>query len=49
MKDGFIGSRAIILPISIISEIEQDPLGAQLHLTDIGFYPSAWQIGRAHV
>jgi AraC-like DNA-binding protein len=41
IKDGFTGSRAIVLPPAIISEIEKDNFGAKLHLTDIGYYPNA--------
>src|SRR5574344_756860 len=41
IKDGFTGSRAIVLPPAIISEIEKDSFGSRLHLTDIGYYLSA--------
>jgi AraC-like DNA-binding protein len=39
--DGFQGSRAIVLPSSVIKELEQDTLGEDLHITDIGYYPQA--------
>ena len=41
IKDGFQGERAIILPPAIVRELETDPLGRQLHITDIGYYPHA--------
>lgn len=40
-KDGFIGERAFVLPPACIAEMESHPLGALLHLTDIGYYPAA--------
>lgn len=40
-KDGFSGERAYILPPACIADMEQDPAGALLHLTDIGYYPVA--------
>ena len=40
-KDGFNGERALVLPVSVISEMEIDPLSAILHITDIGYYPNA--------
>lgn len=40
-KDGFNGERAIILPSSILSEAEKDPLLRMLHITDLGYYPKA--------
>lgn len=41
MKDGFKGSRAIILPSSVVQEMENDILGSKLHITDVGYYPVA--------
>lgn len=41
MRDGFNGSRAIVVPQLIIKELEQNPFTAKLHITDIGYYPSA--------
>jgi len=40
-KDGFHGERAVVLPSSIIQEMENDPISAILHITDIGYYPKA--------
>ena len=39
--DGFPGSRVIVLPNSVIEELGHDPLGEDLHITDIGYYPLA--------
>lgn len=39
--DGFPGSRVIVLPNSVIKELEHDTLGEDLHITDIGYYPQA--------
>lgn len=41
IKDSFLGSRAIILPPSVISDMERDEFESKLHLTDIGYYPCA--------
>ncbi len=41
MKEGFRGSRAIVLPQSVVTEMENDVLSSSLHITDIGYYPSA--------
>lgn len=40
-KDGFSGERAIVLPKSVIDEMERDPLASVLHVTDMGYYPQA--------
>lgn len=40
-KDGFSGERALVVPHSIIEEMEKHPLMAPLHITDIGYYPKA--------
>lgn len=40
-KDGFNGERALVLPASVIHELEKDSLSAMLHITDIGYYPQA--------
>lgn len=40
-KDGFRGERAFILPPAYIAEMEKDPVGSLLHITDIGYYPVA--------
>ena len=41
LKDGFRGERAIILPKMIVEQMENDPLSAALHVTDMGYYPRA--------
>lgn len=41
LKDGFLGERALVLPPSIIEEMETCPLSNALHITDIGYYPRA--------
>lgn len=41
-KDGFNGERALVLPRSIVQEMEKDPISSILHITDIGYYPKAW-------
>lgn len=40
-KDGFKGERILVLPQSIIREMENNPLSSILHITDIGYYPHA--------
>ncbi len=40
LKDGFSGERALVLPQSIIQEMEKDALSSILHITDIGYYPA---------
>lgn len=41
IKDGFSGERAFVFPPAYIHELEQHPLSAILHITDIGYYPHA--------
>ncbi len=41
IKDGFRGSRAIVLPASVIAGIDEDPFASKLYITDIGYYPHA--------
>lgn len=41
LKDGFNGERALVLPQTIVKMMEEDPLTAALHITDIGYYPKA--------
>lgn len=41
LKEGFRGERAIILPKMIVEQMENDPLSAALHVTDMGYYPRA--------
>ncbi len=40
-KDGFQGSRAIVLPPMLIDKQKQDELTRSLYITDIGYYPHA--------
>ncbi len=41
IRDGFRGSRAIVLPASLVREMEADGFASKLHITDIGYFPSA--------
>lgn len=41
IKEGFKGERATIIPSFIVDELKQDPLGKELYITDIGYYPHA--------
>ena len=41
-KDGFSGERAIVLPSSIVQDMEKDTYSSILHITDIGYYPKAY-------
>ena len=41
-KDGFSGERALVLPVAVIREMEGEPALSMLHITDIGYYPKAW-------
>lgn len=41
LKDGFTGERAFVFPPAYIHELENHPLSAILHITDIGYYPHA--------
>ncbi len=40
-KDGFYGSRAIVLPQMLIDQQRNDELTQSLYITDIGYYPHA--------
>jgi len=40
-KEGFSGSRDIVLPPYVKASIPNDPLLSALHITDIGYYPEA--------
>jgi AraC-like DNA-binding protein len=40
-KDGFSGERALVLPQSVVQEMEKDVYSSVLHITDIGYYPKA--------
>ena len=41
MKDGFSGSREVILPEMIVDMMRKNPIMADLYVTDIGYYPHA--------
>ena len=41
IRQGFSGSRDIVLPPYVIDRCSDDPLLAALHITDIGYYPQA--------
>ena len=41
-KDGFKGERAIVLPEMVIQTECKDPLVSSLYVTDIGYYPRAY-------
>lgn len=41
LKEGFSGSRTIIVPHVITEMIRQDHIAGQLYITDIGYYPHA--------
>ena len=41
IKDGFKGSRMIVLPAQTAAELAAGPVTSLLHVTDIGYYPEA--------
>ena len=41
IKDGFRGERSIVLPQTVINNIEGDPVASSIFITDIGYYPKA--------
>lgn len=41
MKDGFSGSREVVLPEMVVEVMKADPLMSDLYITDIGYYPHA--------
>ena len=41
LKDGFRGSRMIVLPPPVVEALERDPFTSKLYLTDIGHFPHA--------
>jgi AraC-like DNA-binding protein len=41
-RDGFSGERALVLPQSVVQEMEKDAYYSILHITDIGYYPKAY-------
>lgn len=40
-KNGFMGERALVLPNSILNDMEKDAIASQLYITDMGYYPHA--------
>jgi AraC-like DNA-binding protein len=41
-KEGFSGERVIVLPQVLIEKAKNDPLLSSLYITDIGYYPTAY-------
>ena len=41
-KEGFSGERIIVLPQVIVEKSKKDPLLSSLYITDIGYYPTAY-------
>ncbi len=41
-KDGFKGERIVVLPPMVTAIERQDPLASSLYVTDIGYYPRAY-------
>lgn len=41
IKDGFHGERSFVFPQAVVRTLEEHPLSAALHITDIGYYPNA--------
>ena len=41
LKDGFAGSRMIVLPKPVCDALARDPFTSRLYLTDIGYFPHA--------
>lgn len=41
LKDGFKGSRMIVLPPPVVEALARDPFTSRLYLTDIGHFPHA--------
>lgn len=41
LKEGFVGSRKIVLPEAIQEMIKGDSFASSLYITDIGYYPTA--------
>lgn len=41
IKEGFKGERLVVLPCFLVEELKRDPLGRELYITDIGYYPRA--------
>ena len=41
-KEGFSGERTVILPQIMVERSQKDPLLSSLYITDIGYYPNAY-------
>ena len=41
-KDGFLGEQALVLPPAIVQRMKTDPATSILYITDIGYYPKAY-------
>jgi AraC-like DNA-binding protein len=41
IKDGFIGSRQIAVPPTVKNSMDEHPVGRDLYITEIGYYPHA--------
>lgn len=41
IKDGFAGSRMVVMPDAIRKKMASDPLTSTLYVTDIGYFPNA--------
>ncbi|MDR2765469.1 MAG: AraC family transcriptional regulator [Tannerella sp.] len=41
-REGFSGERALVLPPTVVIEMEKDAYASALHITDIGYYPKAY-------
>ncbi len=42
MRDGFVGSRTLVLPLMVQTMLKNEPLCKHLYVTDIGYYPHAY-------
>ena len=41
IRSGFSGERSLVLPRVIVQLMEDDPVTASLHISDLGYYPKA--------
>ena len=41
-KDGFLGEQALVLPPAIVQRMKTEPATSVLYITDIGYYPKAY-------
>ena len=47
--DGFLGQRTIVIPDYILDKVKNDPLNQPLHITDIGYFPKAYDHYRSRL